>query len=57
MYAARLMSNSLTPKLESANEKDTKAEYETPVLTDFGSVAEITQGDSGTAMTDNVLYS
>jgi hypothetical protein len=31
--------------------------YETPTLTDFGSVAEITQGASGTAAVDNAVYS
>jgi hypothetical protein len=31
--------------------------YETPTLTDFGSVAEITQGASGVAATDSGVYS
>jgi hypothetical protein len=31
--------------------------YSTPTLTDFGSLAEITQGATGTAGTDNVIYS
>jgi hypothetical protein len=31
--------------------------YSSPTLTDFGSFAEITQGATGTAGTDNVIYS
>jgi hypothetical protein len=31
--------------------------YSTPSLTDFGSLAEITQGAAGDAGTDNVVYS
>ncbi len=31
--------------------------YATPTLIDFGSCAEITQGFSGTAGTDNTIYS
>lgn len=31
--------------------------YATPTLTDFGSMAEITQGASGTATTDIGVYS
>jgi hypothetical protein len=31
--------------------------YSSPTLTDFGSLAEITQGATGTAGTDNVIYS
>jgi hypothetical protein len=43
-----------------ANEPSTQPErkpYSTPSLTDFGSFAEITQGATGTAGTDNVIYS
>jgi hypothetical protein len=34
-----------------------RKEYVTPSLTDFGSFAEITQGNTGTTAVDNGLYS
>ena len=46
--------------LSNTNEHGTQPErkpYITPTLTDFGSCAEITQGDAGTAGTDSVIYS
>jgi hypothetical protein len=51
------MDRNFEPTVNDSAPQPERKPYSTPTLTDFGSFAEITQGNAGNAGTDNVVYS